>query len=396
MLTWFEKYLLNIRAIRAFVLVVVAMVMIGIYVMQKAYPFTSEGMTHSPTKVLVSFFIIGVLLAYKLQQDDLARFVRFRWLFILIAGLIAYGSEDYSHRTVSSLYVIPKFIHGDVLACVLFFSGVALFSDIEKSGRFSKVALVISGCLLPFMFIYHSDLGVAIIYVILLASYLVIYNKRRVAFLIASSTLSLLVFCIASVPYRMNYIERVFWHSDPDSVNSIALKALFAGGLTGSSIPIHGLHRAEGVCHASSSASELILCMGDDGSFIFSIIGEWYGYIAIAAICMIIILYAFFSVIAFRRANSRRDALLVVAFSGVILLLAFLHILRNLGLFFWDVPLPFFDFSWAMLLIVCISVGLICKILTVAQDADLNAARKRSLKKVKPSLKKEPTNETAY
>ncbi|GBD33525.1 putative peptidoglycan glycosyltransferase FtsW [bacterium HR33] len=104
--------------------------------------------------------------------------------------------------------------------------------------------------------------------------------------------------------------------------------------------------------------------------FIFSTIGEEWGFLGVG---FIVLLFALFVMVAFRIARATTDPfgrLLAVGLASIVALPALLHMAVNLALLpTTGVPLPFISYGRSHLIVALLATGVLCSIASPESDA---------------------------
>jgi len=329
------------------------MLIISFMVICKAFPYTGDLPENAPPLVYTVTLIVAMLAVVIVRYSRYLSLSAVRWSLVAAAVVFAMLPSFFPKM---ALYAVTA--DSDLLAGLLLLSGWVLRGGDNKTSLRDKTLLMTSSIVVTGMSVSHGNLGLVLVCILLAVLLLGLQQQRLAGLLLLGSTIAFLTVAIAAKPYRLHYVQRILTHSEPGSPHYLALQALQSGGLTGSTPTIPTTESAAQVCIDTAPPFEQLLCQSNNSEFVFAVIGAWYGLTGIALLLVSFLLLAVLIIRSVRKTEQQTASLLLGIWGGAVILLAGLHMLYTIGLFFWPIPLPFFNGSLPVILIICIAVGI--------------------------------------
>ncbi|ACD96052.1 putative peptidoglycan glycosyltransferase FtsW/RodA [Trichlorobacter lovleyi] len=331
----------------------VLMLLTGFVFVCRAFAYASDLPENAPPLVYAVALIAVALVGGAIKYSRLQAQPNIRWILVSAAFTLAMLPSLFPSI---ELYAVAT--GSDLFACLLFLSGCILCSNAGQCGWTAKVMLVLGGLLIVGLVVSHGNLGLALVGILLASVLLCLYRRPLAGLFLLIGTVVFLGTAIVARPYRLHHVQRILTHSEPGSPHVLALQSMQTGGMIGSTPSMPTQESAAQVCIDTAPAFEQLLCQGNNGEYTFAVIGSWYGLVGMALVILSFALLAFMVVRTVRKAGLEAMTYLLVIWGGAVIGLAMLHVLYNVGLFFWPIPLPFFSSSGPIILTVCIAAGI--------------------------------------
>jgi len=339
--------------------------------------------------LLIINSLIGIAVIYSSSHHLMGNyaFKQFMWLLVSLGAIFILISFDYNILVTYSsyLYIVCLILLGSTLIFGNLISGAKSwiklpFFQIQPS-EITKIVLIlllsrtfsefkgrsikiihgltsVAAVCVPFLIVaIQPDLGTATSYIFILAGAVLlagINKKILILFLIAAIVFGFLGWNFFLKDYqRMRVKTFLFPEKDPLGVGYHIIQskiAIGSGGLLGKG-------------YLKGTQSQLRFLPARHTDFIFSVIGEEFGFIGVA---LVLIVYFLFLARIFRSVGKARDraGVYIIFMVAVLLSSQFLiNVLMTIGLFpITGIPLPFISYGGSSLLTNSLAVGLILNI----------------------------------
>ncbi len=305
--------------------------------------------------LLLSWFIVLLLSREKLRNVlDLSLYIYLFNLFLLVLVLVM-GKEVYGARRWLSLGFI-NVQPSEFMKLSLILLSAYLLPNIKRL-RDRKVFLLLIAFSIPAVVtLKQPDLGTTATYFVPLLVMLLVRGVKLRYFLLGGLILILLI------PFLWNLLKdyqksRIIAVIDPYSdylgsgyqlIQSVI--ALGSGGITGKGL-------------MKGTQSQLMFLPEAHTDFVFSVIGEEFGFLGTLALTVLIFLFLLRVLLYSRIALTSSEILFSVGVFSLLFFQYSVNILMTLGLFpVVGIPLPFVSFGGSSMITFSVMVGLLLSI----------------------------------
>ena len=309
------------------------------------------------------FIVVGFALLFLLLAVDYKVLMTYSLYFylgvmVVLAGLLLFAkliAHTKSWIRLPFFQVQPSELAKIALILLL----ARIFSEYKKSTLSSSVGvqaiLIVLG---PFVLVaVQPDLGTALTFISLLLAVLVLAGLRKktiVLLLAVSLAVGIVGWNSALKDYQKKRLTTLFYPSqDPKGAGYHILQskiAIGSGGLTGKGF-------------LKGSQSQLRFLPARHTDFIFSVIGEEFGFLGVFFVMMTSFLMIARMFVSVGMARDRAGVYIIFMASMLIALQFFVNVLMIIGLFpVTGVPLPLLSYGGSSLVSNFLAVGLVINV----------------------------------
>jgi rod shape determining protein RodA len=309
------------------------------------------------------FIVVGLALLFLLLAVDYKVLMTYSLYFylgvmVVLAGLLLFAklvAHTKSWIRLPFFQVQPSELAKIALILLL----ARIFSEYKKSTLSSSVGvqaiLIVLG---PFVLVaVQPDLGTALTFISLLLAVLVLAGLRKktiVLLLAVSLAVGIVGWNSALKDYQKKRLTTLFYPSqDPKGAGYHILQskiAIGSGGLTGKGF-------------LKGSQSQLRFLPARHTDFIFSVIGEEFGFLGVFFVMMTSFLMIARMFVSVGMARDRAGVYIIFMASMLIALQFFINVLMIIGLFpVTGVPLPLLSYGGSSLVSNFLAVGLVINV----------------------------------
>jgi rod shape determining protein RodA len=309
------------------------------------------------------FIVVGLALLFLLLAVDYKVLMTYSLYFylgvmVVLAGLLLFAkliAHTKSWIRLPFFQVQPSELAKIALILLL----ARIFSEYKKSTLSSSVGvqaiLIVLG---PFVLVaVQPDLGTALTFISLLLAVLVLAGLRKktiVLLLAVSLAVGIVGWNSALKDYQKKRLTTLFYPSqDPKGAGYHILQskiAIGSGGLTGKGF-------------LKGSQSQLRFLPARHTDFIFSVIGEEFGFLGVFFVMMTSFLMIARMFVSVGMARDRAGVYIIFMASLLIALQFFVNVLMIIGLFpVTGVPLPLLSYGGSSLVSNFLAVGLVINV----------------------------------
>ena len=310
---------------------------------------------------------LGVTLALLVSLFDFERYARWqKYLYVGMLALLVLTLFVGVGRSGARRWIALPLVDlqtAEVSKLLLALTLGAFLAERAALRDHFRVVLLAVGCVaLPAVLVYlQPDLGTALVFVALLVSMLLVWGIRwRDVVILAAGAVALAVVVLRVLPalgvqvLKDYQLQRLLVFLNPDhDTTGVGYQ------LTQSRIAVgSGMFTGKGFMQGTQT--QLNYLPEHHTDFIFSVIGEEFGFLGAVALIALYVLVIWRMLRIAGRAKSLYGTLLAAGVAGMIVFQAFVNIGMTIGIMpVTGIPLPFVSFGSSSLVVFWLAVGLV-------------------------------------